>query len=331
MKTTLLSVLNLCVPCYCHCRYCLLSWDGKCLGVDYDRSAAYARRLYDWLKTTRRDIKFMYSFGYSMEHPDLPEAIRFMQETNSPGGRFLQLNGMKMRSTEELHVFFDLIKKQGIELIDFTFYGTEEYHDKFAGRKGDFRLISDSLNIALEKGLEAEVGIPVTKENISQTDELIKLLPEDRIKIYLFTPHSGGRGISLAKAKITVDDYENLSPEAGQYFNRSNHRTPAEWRDAPLPAAKKRALTLSLLPTNIDRLEQQSFEDTLNELQRLDEDYYKIIPDFQTLLQLYADPDDTHLYSRKDLDMIYRKRYIAENNIIIPDIADERFSGSLRY
>ena len=331
MKTTLISVVNLCVPCYCHCRYCLLSWDGKCIGADYDRGTAYARRLYDWLKTTYRDIRFMYSFGYSMEHSDLPEAIRFMQETNSPGGRFLQLNGMKMRSAEELHEFFDLINKQGIELIDFTFYGTEEYHDKFAGRKGDFRLTLDSLNIALEKGLAAEVGIPVTKENISQTDELIKLLPEDRIKLYLFTPHSGGRGISLAKAKITVEDYENLSSRARQYFNRNNHRTPAEWSAAQFPAAEKRALTLSLLPTNIDRLEQQSFEDTLNELQKIDEDYYNIIPDFQTLLQLYADPDDTHLYSRKDLYMLYRKRYITENNIVIPDITDERFSGSLRY
>lgn len=331
MKTTLISVLNLCAPCYCHCRYCLLSWDGKCLGIDYDRSIAYARRLHDWLKNTHHDIRFMYSFGYSMEHPNLPEAISFMQETNSPGGRFLQLNGMKMRTTEELHSFFDLIKKQGIELIDFTLYGTEEYHDKFAGRKEDFRLVIDSLNAALEKGFKVEIGIPITKENISQADDLINILPEDKVKIYLFVPHSGGRGISLAKSKITVDDYENLSAKVRQHFNRSKYLTPSEWRDTPLPAAGKRALTLSLLPANIDRLEQQSFEDTLKELQKTDEDYYSRVPEFQTLLQLYVDPDDTHLYSRKDLDMLYRRRYIAENNIIIPDITDERFTGSLRY
>ena len=31
-----------------------------------------------------------------MEHPKLLEAIKFMQETNSPGGEFLQFDGMKM-------------------------------------------------------------------------------------------------------------------------------------------------------------------------------------------------------------------------------------------
>ena len=116
MKTTSLNILNLCVRCYNHCKYCLLSWDGKCLGIDYARSVEYARNFYNWIKSTHPDINFVYYFGYSMDHPDLPEAIKFMQETNSPGGEFIQFDGMKMRTREELHELLGSIKELGIKL-----------------------------------------------------------------------------------------------------------------------------------------------------------------------------------------------------------------------
>ena len=150
MKTTSINILNLCVPCYNHCRYCLLSWNGKCLGIEYTRSVEYARNFYNWLKIAHPEIKFVYYFGYSMEHPDLPEAIKFMQETNSPGGEFLQFDGMKMRTRAQLHELLENIRTLGIKLINFTFYGTQQYHDRFAGRKGDFELMMNSLEIALE-------------------------------------------------------------------------------------------------------------------------------------------------------------------------------------
>ena len=331
MKTTSLNILNLCVRCYNYCKYCLLSWDGKCLGIEYERSVAYARRFYDWLKVSHKDIIFTYYIGYSMDHPDLPNAIKFMQETNSPGGEFLQFDGMQMRTREELDLLFTSIADIGVKLIDFTFYGTKEYHDKFAGRKGDFDLMMDSMGIALDKGLNVEVGIPITKENLSQIDALLSQLPQEKIKISIFTPHSGGRGINLLDAKITVDDYEMLSSNAKKYFNRSRNQTPVEWLHDQGPVPKKRILTLSLLPSNIDFLENQSFEDTLKDLEKLDEDYYEKIPDFQNLLERYADPEDIHLYSRKDLFLLYRKRYIKDEQISVLDVTDERFSGSLRY
>ncbi len=331
MKTTSINILNLCVSCHNHCKYCLLSWDGKCLGIEYERSVAYARNFYNWLKMTHEEINFIYYFGYSMDHPDLPNAIKFMQETNSPSGEFLQFNGMQMRTKEELDTLFASIKELGVRLIDFTFYGSKEYHDKFAGRKGDFEFMMDSVRIALEKGLNVEVGIPITKENLSQIDALLSQLPQDKIKIFIFTPHSCGRGINLLDVKITVDDYEKLSSDAKRYFNRSRNRTPSEWLHDKEPVPKNRILTLSLLPSNIDFLEHQSFEDTLRSLEKLDEDYYDKIPDFQSLLKKYASPEDKHLYSKKDLYLLYRKRYIEDTRINVLDVTDERFSGSLRY
>jgi hypothetical protein len=90
-------------------------------------------------------------------------------------------------------------------------------------------------------------------------------------------------------------------------------------------------LTLSLLPSNIEHLEQHSFDDTLTALEKMDEDYFGMVPDFQSLLTMYADANDRSLYSRKDLYLLYRRRYIEDNNLAVLDLTDERFSGSIRY
>ena len=151
MKTTSINILNLSVPCNNRCKYCLLSWEGKCLGIADERAMNYAKRFYSWLKKNCPELNFVYYFGYSMEHPKLFEVIDFLQETNSPGGKFLQFDGMKMRSNDELEELFIQLKNKGIQLIDFTFYGMEAYHDKFAGRKNDFDFlwIMDHLAIAV--------------------------------------------------------------------------------------------------------------------------------------------------------------------------------------
>ena len=56
MKTTSILMQTLCVPCLCHCRYCLLSWDRHLTGAPYERSATYARRFANWLQANRPEI-----------------------------------------------------------------------------------------------------------------------------------------------------------------------------------------------------------------------------------------------------------------------------------
>ena len=331
VQTKSINILNLCVPCENHCRYCLLSWNGNCLGIDYERSVKYARRFHEWLKINRPDMNFMYYYGYSMEHPQLLETIKFMQETNSPGGEFLQFDGMKKRTREELVKMLTDLRNAGIKLLDFTFYGLKEYHDKFAGRIGDYDLMMNSLGIALEIGLDVEVGIPVIKENLHQLDELVNIFENKRVRLFLFTPHSGGRGISLLDVKITVEDYDNLSDRVKKYFNRDKNRTPSEWYNHIHEDFKNRVLTISLLPSNIDKLENQPFEETIKELEMMDDEFYKVVPSFSELLKKYVDENDTCLYSLKDLNVTYRRRFIDENHLDIVDITDERFSCSIHF
>ena len=333
MKTVSINVMNLCVPCENRCRYCLLSYNGKTTGVDFTRSTIYAKRFYNWIQENRPDLSFMFGFGYSMEHPDLISAIKFCQSIGSATGEFLQFDGMKFRTESELRELLSNLKSNGIKLINLTFYGTEHYHDRFAARTGDFNLMMNTLKVANEIDLDVSVGIPLFRDNADQIDELLGQLDHYRtVRIFCFIPHSEGRGRLLDSIRFTLDDYEKLSHRAKGYFNRDHFRAEQEWIKAPsLPQSKRRVVTVTLTPDNIDYFEQLDFAETIAHLEEMDNAYYRQIPDFQTLMKAYGDPNGTKMYSARDLYLHYQNQYIAENNIHIYDMNDERHCFSRRF
>lgn len=50
----------------------------------------------------RPDLPFLFGLGYSMEHPNLLEAIDFCRSIGSATGEFLQFDGMKFCSRADL-------------------------------------------------------------------------------------------------------------------------------------------------------------------------------------------------------------------------------------
>lgn len=332
MKTVSINVMNLCVPCENRCRYCLLSYDGKVTGVDYKRSEVYAKRFYEWLKDNRPDLSFLFGFGYSMEHPDLLNAIDFCRSIGSATGEFLQFDGMKFRTDEELENLLRQLQEHGIKLIDLTFYGTESYHDRFAARAGDYRLMINTLKQANTVGLDVTVSIPITHENVDQMDELIAELEQYHMqRIACFVPHSEGRGRLLDSVRFSAWDYENLSENVRCRINTTRFKTEAQWLSGGFPVNEKRVLTVTLCPENIDFVEGQTFEETIAYLEKLDDDYYATIPTVEELAKIYGDPDGDCYYSARDLYLNYQRRYIADNGIEIYDINDERQCFSRRF
>ena len=148
METSSVMIQSLCVPCYNHCRYCLLSWDGKVEGSPWSRSVGLAERLLNELRTELPEINSQFSFGYSMEHPNLREAIRTLRRLGSPQAQFLQCDGMRMRSETECNDLMRMLHDEQIKELNFTVYGTRDYHDGFAGRKGDYDLLMRMMKSA---------------------------------------------------------------------------------------------------------------------------------------------------------------------------------------
>lgn len=332
MKTTSINVMNLCVPCENRCRYCLLSYDGKISGVDYKRSEAYAKRFHDWLRKNRPDLSFLFGFGYSMEHPSLLEAIDFCRSIGSATGEFLQFDGMKFRTDEELEVLLRQLKYHGIKLLDLTFYGTKNYHNRFAARKGDYDLMMRTLATANRVGLDVTISIPLTHENVEQVDALIAELKQYRTqRVACFIPHSEGRGQLLEPVRFSAEDYEKLSDDVRARINWNRFKTESEWLRSGFPKLEKRVLTVTLTSENADFFETLPFGETIGYLEKLDDDYYAAIPAVEELAKIYGNPNGNRYYSARDLYLSYQRRYIADNNIEIYDINDERQCFSRRF
>jgi MoaA/NifB/PqqE/SkfB family radical SAM enzyme len=267
-----------------------------------------------------------------MEHPDLLGAIDFCHSIGSATGEFLQFDGMKFRTDAELETLLQQLKDHGIKLIDLTFYGTESYHDRFAARTGDYRLMMNTLVQANKIGLDVTVSIPITHENVNQLDDLIAELEQHGAQqIRCFVPHSEGRGRLLDPVRFSAEDYQNLSDDVRGRINWNRFKTESEWLKYGFPVNEKRVLTVTLTPDNVGFFEGQSFADTIAYLEKLDDDYYAAIPTVGELAKIYGDPSGGRYYSARDLYLHYQRRYIADHNIEIYDINDEQQCFSRRF
>lgn len=332
MKTVSILLQTLCVPCGCRCRYCLLSWDGHCVGADYERSQDYARKFSHYIKEHRPEMDFHFTFGYSMEHPNLPEALDFLNEIGSVQGRFLQLDGMRLRSAAEADQLMEQLTAHGVKSVNFTFYGLQAYHDRFAARNGDFDHLLTIAKSAAAHGLETSAGIPLTVENADQAEQLITLLEQAGIpEISVFIPHEEGRGVHLAPIRFTLGDWEQLGPKARDKLNRKAFRPEGEWVSGTWPEEQHRALILSLAPENIGQFEAMDFAQVICYGESLDEQYYASLPSFAELCRLYGNPGGDAFYSKRDLFRHYQMHYIADHNLTLYDVTDERFCGSRRF
>jgi len=334
MKTASIMVQNLCVPCLCRCRYCLLSWDGKPVGVDWARGAAFAQRIRAWQRENLPDVHFTFSFGYAMEPEDPAQALRFLRKIGSPQAEFWQCDGMKMRTEAECEALATLLAREGVKHLNFTVYGQAAYHDRFAGRPGDHALLMRMLRAAREAGLQVSVGMPLTKESAPQADKVIGevLGQAPDAKVSLFIPHGEGRGAALEGIRFSQADRISLSQDALSRLNPQIYRSERDWL---LPGAFKeesrRALLVSLRQDNVDRLEKEAPGHLLRWIEEMDERYYAAFPTLPELAARYGDPSGARYFSQRDLFAYYRRLFARETGLKVYDVTDERHCGSRRY
>jgi len=324
MKTTTLAVANLCVPCHAHCRYCLLNSCGKADGVPYERGKAFAGRLYSELLEKRPDIGFYYYIGYCMDDKNLSDYIRFSKELNGPSARFLQLNGLRIRDRDETAEFMAALAGEGIETIDLTFYGEADYHDRFAGRTGDFAFLMRILEEAKRVGIIPHISMPIHKENMLQVDRLMKEFEDRQMEdLSVFLPHGKGRGQSLHQLRLTAEDRCKLSRPLQERL-RAN-RSEAEWLNSiSSEKPERRVLTLVLNPEEMQRLEAMPAEEILCFMEELDDRYHSLMPSAESLAARYGSPSGNRLYRRfRDLKLEWEQRYIREEGLNLWDMNDE--------
>ena len=69
-------------------------------------------------------------------------------------------------SESELERLMEARKATGITSIGLTFYGLRDFHDRWAGRNGDWDLIMMAARVSAELGLHRQETIFLSKDNI---------------------------------------------------------------------------------------------------------------------------------------------------------------------
>ena len=333
METVSIDVQNHCAACGCACTSCLLCSLKRQTGVDYFRGRRLAERFADWKQRAGSPLPLSYTVGYCAEYPELADNLAFNRALGMPGANFLQVNGVRIRSEAETRQWLGHLRRLGIDKIDTSFFGDRAYHDRFAGRSGDYGFMLAAAKYAADAGLVCAPSIPVTAENADMVAPLLRTLAAfvEPANIHAFLPDYRGRGHLLEAARLTQEDCGRLPAEVRAVLSLRRHKTEAEWlAEDSLPEYTKRALRICLTEENIGLLEGMTCEEIIAYAEGLDDAYYAAIPSIHELAQLYGDPANTRLYRPRDLFWKWQRRYIAEYGLHIHDVTDERLCGTLR-
>ncbi|MBQ6066047.1 MAG: hypothetical protein IJK89_04420 [Clostridia bacterium] len=333
MQTISIGIMNLCAPCGCACRYCLLRSCKQAEGVDYERGKRLAERFFAWGRDKGLPEPPFYNVGFCAEYPQLLENIAFNRANGWIGARFLQCNGIAIRPEEETDRWLSRIKAAGIERIDTTFFGDRACHDAFAARDGDYDFMLLLASRAAAHGIVCAPTVPVTRENLAMLPELIDTL--EAIPgigpIGCFLPDHRGRGHLLEPYRVTPEDVAGLPEHVRALLDLRRYKTEAEWlADGPLPEYTKRALLITLRADNIDLFERMTCDEIVAYVEGLDDDYYRAIPPVNELAQMYGEPANRRLYRVRDLFWKWQRRYIKEHGLRLYDVTDERNCAAVR-
>lgn len=325
MKTVSFSIANYCVPCNSHCRHCLLSSCGKATGVDFETGISFANRVLGELAQQRPELSTNYYIGYCMDTPNLIDYIRYCKEHEYVSAKFLQMNGFAFRSDNELDCLMASIKNEGVEMVDITVYGTKEYHDKFAGRQGDYEFVLNMIGAAERAGLQVLVTFPLLRDNLDQIVSLQNVPEIEKADRRLFfMPHSKGRGKTLQDKLITKQELELLPEKIKSTLDNSKFKTEEEWlKEGEIIEPEQRYLTLVLTPDNIERYSKMKATDILDELENRDISFLNQIPSVEKLAKMYGRKDNQEVYRFRDLLFRWRQEYIAENDGITYNMLEE--------
>ena len=329
MKTLSVNIENLCAPCHCGCRHCLLNSQHRATGVAYQTGEAFARKFFHWMKENYPEQIGMYYVGYCMDFPELPQYIKYFKEQT--GMDHLMFDGMSIRTPEETEELLLNIRDAGIRELHFTFYGTETYHDRFAGRKGDFAYMMQVARLAQAMELKVTGGIMLTRENKDQMEDLFAQLRDSGVQdLAVILPHAKGRGEAMSHLHLREEDLQDLPKYIQDMLPANRYRTEKQWiQEGNFPKATGRHVTLALTPENIDRLEAMDPGEIIRELEAMDDCFHSHFPEISTLAAEYGQPENTQLFRYRDLVLQWQKRYMKDHPIF-PDMTDESGSFSTR-
>ncbi|MEW5820390.1 MAG: radical SAM protein [Cyanobacteriota bacterium] len=144
------------------------------------------------------------SGGEPLERPDIFEIATYAQKNNIKTA--MATNGTLIDDKTAFK-----IKKSGIRRVSISIDSPEaNKHDKFRNTQGAFLAAMNGLNILVNNKISTQINVTLTKSNIKQLENMIKLSIEnkaDAIHLFLVVPVGCGKYID-EEEKLSPSEYE---------------------------------------------------------------------------------------------------------------------------
>ncbi len=224
-------------PCRCRCKHCKGRGGGGAGErlslpenvVPYPVAKDVVQRLWDW-KLDNGYKNIMITFG-AADCEDFEGNFDMMRYVGNLYARYGgSFNGIRMRTPDEVDEFFRRVSESGYRTCYTTFYGTREFHDDFAGRKGDYDLMISAVRAIAKYGMQNYHVLFVSRSTLPYLDEIsatLEAIPGDKVLSY--------RPI-LNKSDVLTPESERLHkaeflalPEKYRQSDMYRLKTRAEW------------------------------------------------------------------------------------------------------
>lgn len=316
--------------CRCRCMHCKGRGGGGQWGpeefetVSYKRARAAMEPIYAWYEALE-EKPFRLLLGAS-EVADFEDTEKLMRlHTRVYGQAFAVCNGMDFMSPDELDAFFTRLYAAGARVCMTTFFGTEAFHDRFAGREGDFRYLLDVNRAAQKAGLNKLHILFLSRPNLPYLDELTELLTAlpGKKQIQYRPIFNKPDAFTPEEDRLTRAEYA----AAEARYHASIHwplKTKAEWYDYILSGDYSdkthdlSRLTPQVLLGGTTLRELEEMTDVESYLDAVVEKHTALrlgTPDMKTLCRLYGDPEpeNDRMYTFCDLEYAWKAQYQAEH------------------
>jgi len=307
------------VPCHCRCRHCLLFSGARLSSVPYERAAGIAERFAAWRKTLAGEApEVQFGFSYCCGYPELRNYLGFCRDLGCPV-TYMPVNGIRLRSEPEIEEFLAMLADGAVKRVNLTFYGMKEFHDRFAGREGDFDFLLEIARLVPRHGLERCESIYLLADSLAEIPSFLGEL--DRIpglaSRSMFTCDYRGRAKRLEEQRPTMEDIARLSDSVARFIDRESQRPESDWvhviSSGEAPTKSTRNYLIPIWPENVAELESEECGRILSRLREADDKYHREVPPLEELARQYGDGNGRKVYALRDLEWKWQDAWLADH------------------
>lgn len=106
-------------------------------------------------------------------HPQAAQVMKLFHDLWGVVEEPVPTTGVPLTTRDDWRELLETLRSLGTSTLWFAFHGADEIHDRAVVRKGAYRESLHAVELAREAGMKTGCNLFLTKENISQFDQII--------------------------------------------------------------------------------------------------------------------------------------------------------------